>query len=354
MKLYLDATWEMFVEDVKSLDRGITLFGASSCGNLFLEQVNRKFQVDRIIDNDEKKWGKHPELYNIPIEGIDVLKEDDENCIILITSTWYLDIVSQLKSLGYRGKVYSFMNLRKMLAGYSEPDAIAQFEKHISQIKALLADGESKKIVDAILKKRKNGNLDYSDIKSDKQYFNSDIVPIRNDAVYVDGGTYNGDTIREFINFQNGQFDKIYAFEMDKRNFDLIDRADFDERVEFLNYGLWSTKGELSYMSSYSSSSLGEMGNNTARVISLDEALKLGKVTMLKMDIEGAEIEALKGAKQIIQKWCPDCMISIYHKPADIWEIPFLLHSLVKDYTFYIRHHDNTIHETVLYATIKR
>lgn len=353
MKLLLDATWEEFVEDVDGSGQGITLFGASSCGQLFLEQVNRKFQVDRIIDNDEKKWGRSESYHNIPIEGIEALKEYNKNRILLITSTWYLDIVNQLKSFGYQGKVYSFLNLRRVLAGYSEPDAIKKFEENINRLKMLLADEESKRIVDAILEKRRSESLDYSDLRIGNQYFISDIIPIRDDAVYVDGGTYNGNSVKQFIDYQNGRFDKIYAFEMDKKNFDMIDRNTFDERVEFMNYGLWSGSGEISYLSSGFGSSMSEMGNNTAKVISLDEAIQDSKVTLIKLDVEGAEIEALKGSEQIIKKWHPDCAICVYHKPGDIWEIPFMLHSLVEDYSFYIRHHGNTTNETVLYATIK-
>ncbi len=353
MKLFLDATWEDFVTDVESNADGITLFGASSCGSVFLEQVNRKFQIKHIIDNDKNKWGKAKQFQNILVEGIEALKEDGEDSILLITSTWYMEIVEQLKQFGYPGKVYSFLNLRKVLAGFSEPERIMQFEHNLEQLKALLADEESKRVVDAILEKRKKNHLDYSDIHAGRQYFISDIIPIRNDAVYVDGGVYNGNTVRDFIEFQNNQFDKVYAFEMDKDNYEMIDFSAFDERVEFLNYGLWNEKGEISYIAFGTASSMSEMGNKTAKVISLDEVLEGRRVTLLKMDIEGAEMEALKGAEQIIKKWHPDCAISIYHKPEDIWEIPFLLHSMEEEYSFYIRHHSNTIHETVLYAVVK-
>lgn len=361
MKVCLNATWEEFILDVDNCGQGVTLFGASSCGKRFLEQ-NRTFQIDRIIDNDEKKWGKAEAYNNIPVEGIDVLKEYEENSILLITSTWYLEIVEQLKEFGYKGKVYSFLRLKNAVdavdysdaVGYSTPDEIKMFEEHIDQLKLLLADDESKKIVDAILEKRKNRNFDYTDIQMEDQYFISDVVPVRDDAVYVDGGAYDGDTVRKFIEYQNGEFDKIYVFEMDAKNFAMIDRTAFDERVEFFNYGLWREKSEMSYMAADTGSNMCEMGNNTAKVVSLDEVLHVGKVTLIKMDIEGAEIEALRGSEQIIKKWHPDCAICVYHKPRDIWEIPFLLHSMVEDYSLYIRHHGNTIFETVLYAIAKR
>ena len=68
------------------------------------------------------------------------------------------------------------------------------------------------------------------------------------------------------------------------------------------------------------------------------------------MDIEGSELEALKGAAETIKKWRPKLAISIYHKYEDIIEIPEYILSIVPDYSFYIRHYSSDIWETVLYA----
>lgn len=62
--------------------------------------------------------------------------------------------------------------------------------------------------------------------------------------------------------------------------------------------------------------------------VALDELID-ERVTFLKMDIEGAEAEAIKGAKNIIQKDKPKLAICIYHKPNDLWEIPLMIHELV-------------------------
>lgn len=74
------------------------------------------------------------------------------------------------------------------------------------------------------------------------------------------------------------------------------------------------------------------------------------KVTFIKMDVEGAELEALKGARKTIMKHHPRLAISIYHKPEDIWEIPAYILSLSEDYRFYIRHYQFSKNETILYA----
>ena len=70
------------------------------------------------------------------------------------------------------------------------------------------------------------------------------------------------------------------------------------------------------------------------------------------MDIEGAEQNALEGAKDIILRNKPKLAICLYHKPEDLWEIPLYIHSLVPEYKIYIRHHSHTNEETVMYAHI--
>lgn len=70
------------------------------------------------------------------------------------------------------------------------------------------------------------------------------------------------------------------------------------------------------------------------------------------MDIEGAELEALEGCRNIIAHDKPKLAICLYHKAEHLWEIPFYIHQLVPEYKFYIRHHSKDFCETVLYATL--
>lgn len=86
-------------------------------------------------------------------------------------------------------------------------------------------------------------------------------------------------------------------------------------------------------------------------MVCLDDFLQ-EKVTFIKMDIEGAEMDALKGAEQTIRKYKPKLAISIYHEENDFWEIPLLIKSFVPEYQFYVRHHSDNCSETILYAII--
>lgn len=93
-------------------------------------------------------------------------------------------------------------------------------------------------------------------------------------------------------------------------------------------------------------------GEVVVKGISLDEIVKDEKVSYIKMDIEGSELNALKGAKNVIKRDRPRLAICIYHKPEDILELPLYILDLVPEYKFYIRHYCSCMWETVLYAEI--
>ncbi len=84
----------------------------------------------------------------------------------------------------------------------------------------------------------------------------------------------------------------------------------------------------------------------------LDDVLKGERVTFIKMDIEGSELAALKGAANTIRSQKPKLAICIYHSPQDMLNIPIYIKSLVPEYKIYIRHYTDMMLETVCYAVL--
>ena len=93
------------------------------------------------------------------------------------------------------------------------------------------------------------------------------------------------------------------------------------------------------------------------KLVKLDsfaEKEELNKINFIKMDIEGAELDALKGAAETIKKYKPKLAICVYHKGRDMIDIPQYLKSLVPEYEFFLKHNTNSWAETVLYATARK
>lgn len=126
--------------------------------------------------------------------------------------------------------------------------------------------------------------------------------------------------------------------------------CDINERIEIVNKGLWDKKEKLRFShDERESSRIDNNGELCIEVDRLDDVVK-DEVTFIKMDIEGAEIRALMGAKETIVRNKPKLAICVYHKPEDIVEIPKLILSFRDDYIFGFWHYSYADNETVLFA----
>ena len=188
------------------------------------------------------------------------------------------------------------------------------------------------------------------------QYFDLPYLKREDEEIFIDAGCCDGSTTLQFINWAQDSFVKSIAFEPDKRSIPIIE-ANLKEylnsgKVELYPTGCYFEKTELCFEENNvrGASKLKTEGNAQVEVESIDNVLKGEKATFIKMDIEGAELDALKGAVHTIQTYRPKLAISIYHKPEDLVEIPLYLMEIMPDYQFYIRHYTTWLEETVLYA----
>ncbi|MEE0596044.1 MAG: FkbM family methyltransferase [Agathobacter sp.] len=190
------------------------------------------------------------------------------------------------------------------------------------------------------------------------QYFDLPYLLQKKDEVFVDCGAYHGETSEQFIKWCGKKYKHIYCFEPDRNNLEqccknLSDNMP-DEKYTVINKGTWSEERCLAFSdSSDEASHITENGNEKIEVCSLDEELyerRKERVTFIKMDIEGAELESLKGAGRIIREQKPKLAICVYHKKEDIFDIPEYILSLNPKYKLYLRHYTLGEWDTVLYA----
>ncbi len=185
------------------------------------------------------------------------------------------------------------------------------------------------------------------------QYFDRDLVRPMDGEVFVDCGSLDCMTCVHFRDWTGGNYSKIFSFEPDQDNYKNCEKniqIHKIDKVEMLPYGVWDRREVLRFINAKGGSAISDIGESEIRTISIDEVLKGEKATFIKMDIEGAELKALMGAKETIKKWHPKLAISIYHKPEDLIEIPEYIKGLSTDYHFYLRHYSSAVFESVLYA----
>jgi FkbM family methyltransferase len=182
-------------------------------------------------------------------------------------------------------------------------------------------------------------------------YFFTDALLLGEGEVLVDGGAFDGDTAAAFLARTAGTHRHIHAFEADPVNLaPLRRRLAGMPRTTIHPVGLWSRSDTLRFSSGQGPGGrLGEGGDVAVPVRALDD-LDLGPVTLIKLDIEGAEVPALEGAAETIRRHRPKLAVAVYHALEDFGMIPALIERLRPGSRYRLRHHSPLHHDTVLYV----
>ncbi|MBI3504320.1 MAG: FkbM family methyltransferase [Proteobacteria bacterium] len=192
------------------------------------------------------------------------------------------------------------------------------------------------------------------------QYFPDDLYAWRDDECIVDGGAYDGDSIRSLVVLHGDAFKRVIAFEPDPANFAKLEATvaalpvEWRSRITLLRMALGDASGTLPMAATGTASSA--MGGGAAEetvqvaVEPLDDVIDGARPTFIKFDIEGAEPEALRGARRTIEAFGPVCAICVYHRQDHLWQLPLMLHEWRRDYAFYLRPHNEEGWDLVCYA----
>lgn len=193
--------------------------------------------------------------------------------------------------------------------------------------------------------------------KKYRHYCDFDLIPSLKNKVLVDVGAYVGDTVLDFISCYGECYKNIYCYEITEKMMDIMkNNLHRYKNIKFFNYAVKDKKGVVyvNERGDISSNQTACKGENSIDCVTLDENIK-EKIDLIKMDIEGDELNALKGAKQHIKKDCPILLISLYHKNEHYIQIPKYIYSLNKNYKFYLRYYGGELYptEVVLFALPK-
>lgn len=284
-------------------DRKLIIFGAGVDGGMTYDVLSKNgIAVYAFCDNDLTKQGTV--LYDKPILSVNEIKENADSYYVIIASS-----------------KYSGMLLNDLVSSYFPRDNI-----WYPRLGSLYAT-------------------------TGQQYFDCPgLNPIGSKEVFIDAGCFDADTSKQFAKWCTGKYKRIIAFEPNKCNYQKCKSNNYLKNFELLPYATWSQKEQVRFLNDSSSSRVSDSEEMILETESIDNVLKGEQATFIKLDVEGAEIETLKGAEDTIRKHKPRLAISIYHKPSDIYEIPELIMGYREDYKFYIRHYTNRTWETVLYA----
>ena len=322
------------------------ILGINALGKSVLKHI----KIDGIIDDFTRvQSSRKKDILKI----IDIPKQ---NSIILSVSTGSpVEVAKTLTNMGYTHFNYlSFYRYSKL--ELKAPPFILDFKEDFLNNKekyqntyTLLKDELSKQIFTKVLNFKQTFDLSFmysftNDFEN--QYFCNNIIPKINNIVFVDGGGYVGDTIPNIIKYFSN-YKKIITIEPNTLHINIAKRDFLNTRdIEFINCGLGKS---VSNTTDENSNQNNCKHDYIALNINTIDNIINEKIDYLKLDIEGAEQDAIIGAKNTIFKYHPILAICIYHKASDWYMIPSLVLNIRDDYDVYIRHYMEGIYETVMY-----
>ena len=344
--------------------RTIAIVGAGPEG-MRLAQIcaEREIKIAALVDDDPKKVGTP--IDGARVEPSDRLRQIDRATPVIIASHRALEPVQRLRPIGF-SHVVPFAFLQITAPELFSPhmfydgwlDDLFDNREHYRALCFQLADNRSRQVLDAVMQFRLSADpVRLVPVLEEGPYYRglyhpNGVFELGKSEIYVDAGAYDGDSVRRFIERVDGRYKRILAFEPDPKSFERLKQNFAHEpRVETFNSGLYRHKAVLRFRNDSTRGAIfTDEGESSIEVIGLDEALRGAPVSYIKMNIEGAEIDALHGAHATIQRWTPKLAISVYHRSSDLWRIPQLVRQFSSTYDLYLRQHDGGVIETVLYA----
>jgi FkbM family methyltransferase len=343
------------------LKESLVLFGAGNLGRKTLAGLRQLGQEPRAFADN------NPLLWNTTVEGIPVLSPEEAARQFGQTAAFVLTVTRarQGEQQADRRRQLLQLNCRTVIPfGYLfwkhpdlflphfylvAPHEVIQHADELRRLFYLWADEASRREFLAHLRFRLH--LDYDGLPfpyKDQQYFPAELYPLLPNEVFVDCGAYDGDSLRKFVERQGPAFGQFVAFEPDPANFSKL-QAYVDSLPQAIREKVVVRQAAVGACGS-AKVHFAATGGVDARVadsgeleidcLCLDEALANDTPTLIKMDIEGFELEALAGSRQVIARAHPILAICAYHLPNHLWQVPLYLSNLSDNYRLFLRPHD--------------
>lgn len=225
----------------------------------------------------------------------------------------------------------------------------------IESARTLLADDESVGTFDAILAYRSTGDMAaLAGVAPRPDLYHPAGLAFEGRRMrYIDGGAFDGDTVRD-LRHRHCDVEALLAFEPDRHSWkEATAELDSWGGVEWLclNEALGSKPAQLRFNGSgLASAAVDASGETVVTVVALDDVAPNWRPSHIKLDVEGAEPDALLGATRLLREYLPRLAISVYHRPDHLWSLLHQLNDLSLGYRFWLRCHGEQTFDVVLYC----
>ena len=226
------------------------------------------------------------------------------------------------------------------------PSELLHYASELATVGELWDDELSRDTYRRVLEWRLRALFDDAELPAPDQYFPRDILRPNSEEIFIDGGAYDGDTLR----VAPWPLAKVLAIEPDPENAVRL-RATMGTNTQLHEVLLGRSPGSARFAGNGTmASSRSDAGIQRIRVEALDNLIRGEHPTFVKLDVEGDELIALQGCVEILKRDKPVVAVCVYHRPEDLWTIPLFLDEFLPGHAMYLRAHAFNGFELVAYV----
>jgi len=347
---------------LSSAPDGIVLYGAGHYGRIAAVALKQIGIVPvAFVDADVKKHGKT--INDIPVISLQSLCDRPAGrCLVVVTVYNCVDVLKSLSALGIDAITYAQLAVALgdplvPYCGIQKPEVLWSHEPAIRSAMNLWADEISR--AEFLSQLEWSLNLDPFGLPAarpaSETYFEADVIRFGPQEVFVDCGAFDGDSVQAFM-ARCPSYKSIVALEPDPSNHERFANrfggtdAMRNKHISVLPFAASDRRESVRFnVTGTAGSSFSETGL-VVEAAPLDDLLTGTAPTFIKMDIEGAEPMALRGAAGLMHDHAPTMAVCLYHDRRHLWEIPLQIAATQPRYELFLRRYADECWETICYA----
>lgn len=326
-------------EKLKATKKPILLYGMGDGAEKILTELRRReIPIAGVFASEGFTRGQ--QFAGYPVTDYRTAKERYGEMVVLVSfGTHRAEVMAEIERLAGEQELYA---PDVPVAGETlfTREYAKVHREELEQVYQLLADDWSRKVLQNVVEYKLSGEIRLlRACESNPREAWENILKPSAEEHYMDLGAYTGDSIMEFIRYA-GAWRRITALEPDSETFARLEKntAALHDCILY-RLGAYSRYARQPFAGGAGRGShLAEDGAMT-ELDSVDNILCGQSVSLINMDVEGMEAEAITGMAKTLRRYRPKLLLAAYHRSEDLWRLPLEVLAIQPEYKVYLRHY---------------
>lgn len=324
-------------ETLKEAKKPVVIYGmGDGCDKILRVCREKGVPIRGIFASDE--YVREKTVHGFPLKTLSQIREELGDVIALLAfGVFREDLMEQIRRVASKVELYA-PEVPLFGGGLFDRHYHEEHKSELDAVAEMLSDEQSKKVFRDLIEYKLTGALDpLWDAQTNRLDDLKELVPHRAGDAYVDLGAYDGDTVLEWADL-HPDHGPITAVEPNGKTFQkLLKNCEGIFDFHPVEAAAWKEDTVLCFNGKSGRSAAVEPdGTTQVKAVRTDGITS--RADFIKMDVEGAEKEAIEGCRGLIESQKPNLCISAYHRTEDLFAIPLQVKAICPDYRVYLRH----------------